>query len=963
MANDPLDPLESQFDRGGNKFKSKLLSDRPKRRWPQTIDFVASRLTGNDNYQIDPVGDNPHLLSEANDIDNAAEKYYFEGIKKLIDDSRIHKHATTKIELGEFLINFAELQEGLERVSSDDTSDVDVDVDDDLHSGKILGKLLTRNLQRTVDPKNAQAVQSFPTRAETPHEWIAEAITTPKLAEAINNTLPDDPEGKTLVEQLGKIQLTTPLWDHQREALRDWVEQGMHGYVSMATATGKTVLGLAAMAYAVSPGSLHPHDEEQLVANVDDLIEPDPNPNRPNDVLVVTTDDILRAQWARLFEEHCQTPPEFTEIKDNAIKFPWGTVEIRYAGRLSNADFSPDEYGVAIFDEAHQYTKTSGEGWGKHLEKFIEKDCPILAMTASVTDDLQSIVDDADNFDRVGQSFTLEEARNEGIIPNFSWQLVLTDVEKHTDRVSHLRETAEVARELIDYKSDKLQITEKNLSTVVPKLDSVKQDLTGTYNSHAEIGMKFESKSESLNNPTEKFDTVAEMGNRSLTRTSLKTQVDIAADLASEALTNGKPTLVIPRTYNQANRIAKQLSAKSDAWEITLLEQGRSGTKVDDEICSFDDADTSQKALIGIADRIGQGVDIQTVEVGINIARPMTGANAQLVQRLGRLLRNSDQIDSVRFHHVVGVQPCDTVLPVDGESFVTNMAQFFGDIAEPEDKDALSPPDIDLTTDTVVESVIKLEQCSLNRIDDTDRLTEEEAAYTEAIREIVDSSDNQLPALPTDWVSKMNGADHMNPKPECNDTNAQVDSEDISKSNVQSDTNNSPHLQPMNSSTSETDDAQSTGDSDNIKTESVTIDPMLIGLVELAANDESIPADSQRAVVERGLDNLLKESIGSTLRNRRFSTGDDRQLEIRTDDTLEQYLTRLTEMQDDASTPADILMDALRSEYGLDGAKTVPVPVNEYEQLIAAFTDSDDTDCENRADVVEVALRQQFDIT
>lgn len=948
MANDPDDPFKKQINGEANMFKADLLSDRQPHRWPETIDFVASELTGDDQYMIGPQKFNQHLLDTGRELDAAASDHYFEGLEALIEGSHSRYPAADEIDLGNFLVQFAELRQGIR------------DVNEDLQPGEVLGRLLTRNLRRNKNTETARAAQSLPAELDTPRECIAEAMTTPEIAETMNTTLPDNSEGETLVNQLGEVQLATPLWGHQREALADWLSQGVHGYVSMATATGKTVLGLAAMAYMLDSGSLHPRDKDQLKEDISGAL-PEPDHARPDNILIVTTDELLRVQWARLFEEHCQTPSEFTRIENSSIEFPWGTVDIRSADGLGGTD--PSDYRMAIFDEVHNYTTTSDAGWGTYLAEFIEADCPVLALTASVTDDLRGISSSTEtDFEQVGESYTLEQAKADGIIPDFSWQLVLTGV-RDTDKLPRLRETAEIARDLIEYEPDKLRITEENLLNVAPSLDLTEQNrLVGRYNSHTELANELKIGSEDLSSPTKVLDTAADLGNRSLNRLHLKTQTSVAFDIASEALANGQPPLILTRTYTQANRLADQLTAESDEWEITIIEQEQSADNQDEAIVSFDETSTDQKALIGSAERIGQGIDIQTAEVGINIARPMTGANPRLVQRLGRLLRDAGDVTSVQFHHIVGVQPRETVLPVDGESFIRNMAGFFGDVAEPEDDDALSAPDVDFTTNAVVESVVRLEQSGVGQFGDSNQLTKLETAYVSAISEMLNGEEGQSPVLNTDWVPAMEAIHDSDTESSHTESDESSAPDGSSNGGGEPGAEHPESSQAMSGDTTETETGQPSAISDAPQTESVSIDPLLIGLVRLAANSENEDEDSPLDIVEHALDDLLVEALTVRIAGPQFTTGDDRRLDIVTDDVLDEYLARLTDLHDEATSPADILLRALRSQHDLDDTKTVPVIENNHEQLFTALIGSSATDCEDRADVVEIALLQRFEI-
>jgi hypothetical protein len=80
--------------------------------------------------------------------------------------------------------------------------------------------------------------------------------------------------------------------------------------------------------------------------------------------------------------------------------------------------------------------------------------------------------------------------------------------------------------------------------------------------------------------------------------------------------------------------------------------------------------------LIGTGDLLGEGVDMQHAEVGINLA---TGSvNKQLIQRIGRVLRNPDGDKHAEFVNLVGIPvKRDAQVPSeDGKSLLEDAGKF-----------------------------------------------------------------------------------------------------------------------------------------------------------------------------------------------------------------------------------------------------------------------------------------------
>lgn len=112
-------------------------------------------------------------------------------------------------------------------------------------------------------------------------------------AQALVSQLPQSTAPREeLIDKLDEARMTTPLWDHQREALERWHTNTQRGYVDMATATGKTVLGLAAL--ALRYGALHPQDREESAILAGDSDAPEV-PDDPA-VLIVAGNDLILEQ-------------------------------------------------------------------------------------------------------------------------------------------------------------------------------------------------------------------------------------------------------------------------------------------------------------------------------------------------------------------------------------------------------------------------------------------------------------------------------------------------------------------------------------------------------------------------------------------------------------------------------------------------------------------------------------------
>jgi len=731
MVPGPNNPFEKQLN-NSSKFKANVLKGYEKAQWPDRIDYIAKRLADGD-YTIQLQSGGLELLEDGRDLEKTAGEFYLEGINALTGSRSRQANLPTDFRLGELLVQFAGLSEGLKSVNRHDVP-----------PGEILSRLLVRSIKRQSTGRDATLAQQLRSDTETPRELVAELASVPELASEIESALPDPDDPSTLTTELASLDLTTELWDHQLESLALWLHHDMNGYVDMATATGKTVLGLATVAHAVDFGSLHPADQDRLDEIFDGNV-PEPRRSRPNDVLIVTTDDLLGVQWARLLQEHCHTPPAFTQVDEGGIRLLEHNIEIRSARAL--ADVDPADYRLAIFDEVHNYSGSSG--WGKQLTQFIDSPCPTLALTGSVTEQFETQVAQTDRRFPVLYRYTHRLALKDGVIPDFEWTVEFTGV-RESDALAQFRETAGKFRDVFTYSEDSYYLNPTALGEVAPELSEDEiSALAGEYKSGSAVASGLREAGSDGVAPTEWLEELAHgLGNRTIHRLNLRCELSQVTHIAEQALSDERPVLILTQSYEEGKEIWQELYEGNDDRVIRRLESGQSASTQDDLIQQFDDADTNKKVLIGPGKRIGQGNDIHSVEVGINISRPGSGVNATLVQRLGRLLRDASK-DTVEFYHIVGVPPAETATKPDGESFIRSVAEFFGQVLEPDTDGILKVPSITVD-DSVVDAIKTLESLGAPSIEDDPQATVIESAYAAAISE---RDETNSPAVETDWFS------------------------------------------------------------------------------------------------------------------------------------------------------------------------------------------------------------------
>lgn len=725
------DPFKKSLQQEQQALKQDVLSDIPAERYPERIDWLAKYIALNGDYTLRQPSGKQTQLSQRN-FDKAVRKPYLSGLAAATDSIRYLTALDGQYPLGELIIQYAGLIEGLRRVN-----------EHEIDPGEALGRLVARDVRRNTEGDDAIIAGDFQVETYTPRGLVEQVLTHPELGETVRSVIPSGDATSALVDRLGEIKIATQLWDHQLIALCEWLHQGANGYVNMATATGKTVLGLAAVAYWTDSGALHPADAAELQEWFGSETPLQPNTSRVSDVLIVTTDELLGVQWARLFTEHCNTPTEFTEIVDQTISLPWGDIDIISANAVDGTD--PSDYRIAIFDEVHNYS--SGSGWGDDLARYIDSSCPVLALSGSVSEELERRLERADSDFPCVYTYTHEEALREGVIPDFDWTLQYTPIdEAKSSTADTLEETAQLFEEFVLCDGSAYRLDESN-ATVCSLPSKLRAEVTEPHESPASLGRALSGSGKNRVVPDELLKLANGMSNRRTYWWNLRIGTQPVVELVRDAMSSSRPTLLLTRSYREGNRLSKQLRQACNDIKIQKLEQGEDADNQDNRITTFDDWSTGRKVLIGPGDRIGTGNDIQSVEVGINVARPGTGMSNSLIQRLGRLLRQPGDKESVDFYHLLGVPPVESVAPVDGENFVRSAAGFFAQTETAEGNQIVKVPRV-AVSDNISKSVHQLERYGAETLAAPETtLSGHEKAYVDAIA----ASQNDRTTIDTNW--------------------------------------------------------------------------------------------------------------------------------------------------------------------------------------------------------------------
>jgi len=959
MGNNSRRAFETQLNQEENAFTNDVLSGYSKARYPERIDWVGKQIATSGSYTVG-INSNNTVSLESGNFGDAIKKPYLDGLKELTGNTSYGNALPRNYPLGNLVIEFADLVSALEEAPEEQPEDV---VDNDLEPGEVLGRLIVREIKRSATDKQARLAQSLHTETSTPRELVEQLCSFPELADLTQELIPKGDEANQLVRRLGAVKLSTELWDHQHEALYKWLQNDGNGYANMATATGKTVLGLAAIAYvlrdpenaALSNGALHPQDEVKLKGKFENEL-PQPGQGRTSNVLIVTTDTLLGAQWGRLFQEHCETPPEYTRLIEDSIKFPWGKIDIRAADAIDDVD--PSDYRLAIFDEVHNYT--SGKGWGKPLREFINSGCPVLALTGSVNDDLLQTFRSVDREFPEVKEYDHDEALNNGIIPDFEWSLDFVPIDRNeSSTLSLLEETAELADRFTANGGCELQLNEETLTDIDSEVETIPDELYSSFDSARKLATALRRAGDEDAPLTEELDTLdtfaSGLSNRQTHWWNLQAQIEFVEGIVAEAMEDNRPSLVLTRSYAEAQQVWKKLHS-SDQVEpdsMIALSQGESGESHDETLASFDNKKTQQKVLIAPGDRIGTGVDIKTLEVGVNLARPGTGLSTTLIQRLGRLLRKSSAKNTVSFHHILGIPPQESLLPTDGPMFIDNTSGFFAQVKEPKTNSVMKLPSVTVD-DKVVDSIIALEAAGANMPDDkSDRFKQ---AYLDAIREKPAAATE--PVVQTTWYDQLVNDDPAEPT----DTE-QVDLESTSgfeskqvkdpveheTKEIQDDTEQEPRSEKMTQQ-------QEPG-------ENITLDGVLLALIDTMISREDASYANKQEYLTAALESYLKPLIGGGDGSAITKRSSTREISVECDPILDALIEESIKTSHSETTHDQFVSAALLEQLGVDGDdEPVAIPQYErYEFVINQLVADSDTEFNSNAEIIETAVIESLE--
>ncbi|WP_232700607.1 DUF5797 family protein [Halobacterium wangiae] len=538
------------------------------------------------------------------------------------------------------------------------------------HSGELdvlaesAERLLTKYLRRNgLDPSQMELdhmnrdgtlylLELYATALQQEVHGDADLLT--KLQSAVDKY--NELDHEELVDSLRYPVLMVSLWKNQREGLEAWLSTGRHGVLEMATATGKTVAGIGAIAQLCGVLPNHNFDVWEQAERTEDA-----------SIAVIAHSNAILSQWEREIRDLLglnisgadrSGQPETLEFSTGSVDFHTiHSIQPRYGGAPERT------YDLVICDEAHHYSNTGEGGFGAALDDVDTE--AMLGLSATLgreggkkRSELESLLGE------VVYTYSVEDAQQDGVIPDFEWTVHPTALEtseadeweQKTNRITNLFKTVRY--------SDKSTALVRRLDVPFNEF----QDMGDFIRAHKAANIEQATVPDSWQN------LHAAIMDRNMIRHRSRPKLDAAIRLAENYLTaEGEGIKIVMFTMNIAmvDEIEDQLSSVCDD-VYAVHSQVASSTKKKDQIVRnridrFKDADNGVLVAPKLLD---EGIDVPDAEVGINVAGTKT--ELQLIQRMGRILRrHGDQ--RPHFHHYVAVPDEQHLDGVDGKAFAQEL--------------------------------------------------------------------------------------------------------------------------------------------------------------------------------------------------------------------------------------------------------------------------------------------------
>lgn len=411
-------------------------------------------------------------------------------------------------------------------------------------------------------------------------------------------------------------------WEHQQAAYDAWVKSGRQGIIEMATATGKTLVGLMAI--------------EEIARTKENAT-----------VRVITNSRALLNQWKRESVKKLGLLQDIT--RDFNISINWKGIAVHF-DTIQRVSANPELYpaDLIIFDEVHHLA-------GPEFSKALQIPCPEkMGLSATVEGELKlSIL--KDELGPVVYQFGLKDAMIKGIIPSFEWKVIPVYL-----AVAEADEFRKISLD-ITYRFSSIKSDAETISRITGGKRKKIEDL-GEF-----IRLIEQARYKKMELPAEWKQVQALILKRRWIIHKSQPRLDHAMELAHD-LAKTKKVILFTMDTESCDYLGKEL--EKDNKNIFVI---HSAIKGDPHILIERFKRAPYGALIG-AQMLGEGIDIPDAEIGINVAASKT--RLQLTQRMGRILRKGTGTKKAPvFYHYVAIPEPESYIPEEDDvAFLDDLA-------------------------------------------------------------------------------------------------------------------------------------------------------------------------------------------------------------------------------------------------------------------------------------------------
>ncbi len=420
----------------------------------------------------------------------------------------------------------------------------------------------------------------------------------------------------------GSPQIIILPWEHQQAAYDAWVQSSRLGIIEMATATGKTLVGLMAI-------------EEMARTKKNATIR------------VVTNSRALLNQWKRESVQKLGLLQDVT--RDYNISVNWKGITVHF-DTIQRVSAHPELYpaDLIIFDEVHHLAASE-------FSKALQIPCPEkMGLSATVEGEMKlSIL--KEELGPVVYRFRLKDALVKGIIPSFEWKVIPVYL-----AITEAEEFKKISRD-ITYRFNSVKKDVETISRITGGKRKAIDDL-GDF-----IRLVEQARYKKMELPAGWKQIQALILKRRWIIHKSQPRLEHALDLAHE-LAKTKKVILFTMDTDSCDFLGKELKQDND--NIFVI---HSVIKEDPYVLIERFKRAPYGALIG-AQMLGEGIDIPDAEIGINVAASKT--RLQLTQRMGRILRKGtgNKKTPVFYHYVAIPEPESYIPEEDDVAFLDDLA-------------------------------------------------------------------------------------------------------------------------------------------------------------------------------------------------------------------------------------------------------------------------------------------------